>query len=99
MEDIRLEQSIILNLFLDRHIDFPQYVIARDASLARATPRFTDQDTAELRILMLAMKDRVMEEMLRRLAADQLVHDDEPAVSTQRAAGSRSLRSVRSIIG
>jgi hypothetical protein len=99
MEDFKLETSLILKRFLERHIDFPQYVVDRDAALARALPRLTDNDTPQLRILMMAMNESVMVEMLRRLATDQLVLDDEPEVSTQLATGSHSLRSVRSIIG
>lgn len=84
---------------MERQIDFPQYVVERDAALARAMPRFTENDAPQLRILMMATNESVMEEMLRRLAADQLVHDDEPEVRTQLATGSPSLRSVRSIVG
>jgi hypothetical protein len=99
MKDFKLETSFILKRFLERQIDFPQYVVERDASLARAMPRFTDSDTPQLRVLLMEMNESVMEEMLRRLAADQLAFDDEPEVSTQLARGSHSLRSVLSIVG
>jgi hypothetical protein len=81
MKAFKLELSIILSRFLERQIDFPEYIAARDAAFSRAMSRFTEKDTPELRILMMATNDSVVQEMLRRLAADQI----EPVVDTQPA--------------
>jgi hypothetical protein len=100
MENFRLETLRIVGSFLQGHINFTEYVAAVDASLASAMPRLKDGELPQLRGLILGTNQIVMEEMLRRrLAADQLVPDDEPEVSTQLARGSHCLRSIRSIVG
>jgi hypothetical protein len=64
--NLKLESAGILNRFMDGHIDFPEYIAATDATFANALPRFTGQDIPQLRAVMLANHDIVMEEMVRR---------------------------------
>lgn len=66
MELFKLETAGIVDRFMKGHIDFPEYIAATDVSFASAMPRMAGTNIPELRTVMMANHDTVMEEMVRR---------------------------------
>lgn len=66
MEAFKRETAGIVTRFMARHIDFPEYIAATDATFASSLPRLTSGDIHLVRAVMMANHDTVMAEMVRR---------------------------------
>ena len=66
METYRRETRQVIDRFLAHRISFPDCLAALDAALADFMSRFNPDQLAEVRALMLANNDIVMQEMERR---------------------------------
>jgi hypothetical protein len=65
MEVYKSEAREIVRRFLDRRLTFPQCIAALDDALA-GVPILTGEELAELRGVVLANNEAVVQEMLRR---------------------------------
>ena len=63
------ETNAVILRFLSRKLTFPACIAALDASLSRLIPHMQPAQLYELRDLMLANNNRVMEEMALRAAS------------------------------
>ena len=68
MEVYERETKEVILRFLSRKLTFPACIAALDASLSRLIPEMQPGQLYELRGLMLANNDMVMDEMARRAA-------------------------------
>jgi hypothetical protein len=66
MEVYKNETREIIRRFIDHRISFPECIAALDAAYAELPKELTGEQLAELRALMLANNERVMNEMERR---------------------------------
>jgi hypothetical protein len=62
----KTETRTVVTRFWYRQLSFPNCVSHLDAALTRFISRMQPEDLAELRAVMLANNERVMEEMARR---------------------------------
>jgi hypothetical protein len=60
------ETGEVIRRFLAHRLSFPDCIAALDAALAGLLPELKPERLDELRALMLANNERVMEEMARR---------------------------------
>jgi len=63
------ETKDVIRRFLSRKLTFPACIAALDAALAGLSPHVQPAQLNELRALMLANNNRVMEEMAHRAAS------------------------------
>jgi len=63
------ETKDVIRRFLSRKLTFPACIAALDAALAGLIPHVQPAQLNELRALMLANNNRVMEEMAHRAAS------------------------------
>jgi len=66
VEVYRRETREIVRRFLSRQLSFPNAISALDAALAGLIPRLNPEQLDELRAIMLANNEIVMEEMQKR---------------------------------
>ena len=66
MEAYKRETSEAIKRFLAHRLSFPDCIAALDAALARFIPRMSDEQLSDVRALMLANNETVMNEMKRR---------------------------------
>jgi hypothetical protein len=66
MEVYKTETRKVISRFLHYHLSFDACIHALDAALSRFIPRVSPEDLPELRTLMLANHENVMQEMERR---------------------------------
>jgi hypothetical protein len=66
MEVYKRQTREIIMRFLLRQLSFQKCIAALDAALAGALPRQKPEQLDELRAVMLANNEKVMEEMARR---------------------------------
>ena len=66
MEVYERETKKVIRRFLARHLSFAKCISGLDAALARAIPHLLPIQLDELRDVMLANNNLVMEEMARR---------------------------------
>lgn len=66
MEVYKAETREVLHRFLGHRLRFPDCIAALDAALAGLIPKLAPEQLPELRAVMLANNDRLMEEMERR---------------------------------
>lgn len=69
MEVYERETKDVIRRFLSRKLTFPACIAALDAALAGLIPHVQPAQLNELRALMLANNNRVMEEMAHRAAS------------------------------
>ena len=69
MEVYKRETREVVRRFLAYQISFPNCIAALDAALAGLLPRFQSEQLDEVRRLMLANNESVMDEMARREGA------------------------------
>ncbi len=66
MEVYKRETREVVRRFLGHNLSFPNCIAALDAALAGLLPRLQPNEIYEVRAVMLANNDRVMEEMATR---------------------------------
>ena len=66
MEVYKREAREVVRRFLLRQLSFPNTIAALDAALAGVLPRLKPEQLDEVRAVMLANNETVMEEMARR---------------------------------
>ena len=66
MEVYERETTEVILRFLSRKLTFPACIAALDASLSRLIPEMQPAQLYELRDIMLANNEKVMNEMARR---------------------------------
>ena len=69
MEVYKRETREVVRRFLAHQISFPNSIAALEAALAGLLPRFQSEQLDEVRRLMLANNESVMDEMARREGA------------------------------
>ena len=68
MEVYKRETQELVGRFLSHQLSFPDCVVALHSALARLLPTLEREQFDEVRIVMLANNDAVMDEMARRSA-------------------------------
>ena len=66
MEVYKREAREVIRRFLGGRLSFPACIAALDAALAGLVPKVTHQELPELRAVMLANNETVMNEMAKR---------------------------------
>jgi len=68
MEVYKRETQELVGRFLSHQLSFPDCVVALHSALARLLPTLEREQFDEVRVVMLANNDAVMDEMARRSA-------------------------------
>ena len=66
MEVYKRETQAVIRRFLSRKISFPECITGLNAAFAALLPRLTPEQHDEVRAVMLANNEVVMDEMARR---------------------------------
>jgi hypothetical protein len=75
MEVYKRETQAIVGRFLSHQLSFPDCVVAQHSALARLLPTLEREQFDEVRVVMLANNDTVMDEMARRSAKQKASGD------------------------
>jgi len=75
MEVYKKETQDVVGRFLSHQLSFPDCVVALHSALARLLPTLDREQFDEVRVVMLANNDTVMDEMARRSAKQKASSD------------------------
>ena len=75
LEVYKREAQEVVTRFLSHQLSFPDCIVALHSALARLLPTLEREQFDEVRVVMLANNDTVMDEMARRSAKQKASRD------------------------